>query len=57
MGYQDLALLTGNGLRFLSHPGKTLTLRRLLKNSSTGAHRVQIGTGDLSRAGRFGKVA
>ena len=30
---------------------------RLLKNSSTKANDVQVCTGDLSRAGRFGKAA
>jgi penicillin-binding protein 1A len=29
----------------------------MLKDSSTGAHHVQVCTGDLSRAGRFGKAA
>jgi hypothetical protein len=29
----------------------------MLKNSSTEAPHVQVGTGDLSRAGRFGKDA
>jgi hypothetical protein len=29
----------------------------LLKNSSTGAHHIQAGTEDLSRAGRVGKAA
>ena len=30
---------------------------KMLKKSSTGAHHVQVCTADLSRAGRFGKVA
>ncbi|MBP1725993.1 MAG: hypothetical protein H6Q51_1291 [Deltaproteobacteria bacterium] len=29
----------------------------MLKNFSTKAHHVQVRTGDLSRAGRFGKAA
>jgi hypothetical protein len=30
---------------------------RMLKNSSTGAHHVQVWAGDLSQAGRFRKAA
>jgi hypothetical protein len=30
---------------------------RMLKDSSIGAHHGQVCTGDLSQAGRFGKVA
>jgi hypothetical protein len=30
---------------------------RMLKNSSTGAHHLEVCTGDLGRAGRFGKAA